>query len=338
MSGTSTHATSPRVGIALAAYEPPIEFFREQLSSIAAQSYAEWFCVIGIDGDARRLMAEPKLAPFVGDSRFVWSPNPERLGHRRNFERTIARAAELGAELIACADQDDIWHPEKIARLVASIAEAGPLSLVHSDMQMLRGERIEHESVWRASKQGVEHDRLDEILVANVVNGCTMLFDAELARRYPVIPASFGFHDHWFAAVASAHGGIHRVDEALMQYRQHGANVVGASEFDWRVRVPGRGTWRSEIDACVARWQRVRERATELASVGIRPGAAQRLMLLSRVDLGALLVLRGIALTWRSPRLSRYLVRLGIGKLASTLGLGRGRNATEAPAEDMTNV
>jgi hypothetical protein len=311
------------VVIALAAYRPNLTYFREQLASIAAQTSREWICVIGIDGDAEALMARPELAEHVADPRFVWRGNPERLGHRRNFERVIAAAAQMGAEYIACADQDDVWHPEKIERLLGRARSLAPLAVVHSDMQLMRDGHIEHESGWRASRQGVEYDHLWQVLVANIVTGCTMLFDAELARRYPTIPESFSFHDHWFAALAAAHGGIHRIDTPLVRYRQHADNVVGTSEFDWGVQVPGPGSWRHEIDACAERWHRVRERASDLSSVGIGLDWSSRIALVSRIDLGLLAMLRGILLMWRAPKLARYLMRLGIGKLASTLGLAR---------------
>lgn len=306
----------------MAVYEPDLRYFAEQLESIRTQSHADWVCLVSCDSQITALRASRILDPYFSDRRFRWEENADRLGHRRNFERAIARAASLDVTIVACADQDDIWHRHKLERLIARIDAAPPLSLVHSDMERLRDGTIEHESVWRASQQSVRHDRLEDVLVTNVVTGCTMLFDVELARRFPVIPESFGFHDHWYAALAAAHGGIHRVDEPLVQYRQHGANVVGTSDFDWRVRLPGLAGVRGELAACAARWSVVRDRIEDLEAVGVRLAGLRRLMLLSPMDLGLSLILRGVILSYRSPKLSRYLIRIGIGKLVALVAPG----------------
>ena len=67
---------------------------------------------------ARRPSGSPSCERLVaGDPRFVVSRSPRRLGFYRNFERALA-LAPAGARHVALADQDDVWHPDKLAVLL----------------------------------------------------------------------------------------------------------------------------------------------------------------------------------------------------------------------------
>ena len=67
--------------------------------------------------------------------------------------------------------------------------------------------------------------------------GCTVLLNrplAELAGRAD--PAAVEMHDWFLAQTAAAFGHIVFLPEALVSYRQHGGNAIGAS----RRSLPGR--------------------------------------------------------------------------------------------------
>lgn len=224
------HATS--VGIALAAYRPEPLTFAEQLRSIQKQTFRDWICVMTFDSPLAELASAPGLAPFREDPRFRWVENPQRLGHKKNFERAIQLALAEGVDAIGCSDQDDVWYPAKIARSVEALRKAGPLSLVHTDMHVLGPDgRIGAQTAWELERRGVQHVSPRDLLVRNVVAGCAMLMDAELVRRFPVIPEGAAYHDHWYALVASVHGGVHAIHEPLYAYRQHAENVLGVTPF-----------------------------------------------------------------------------------------------------------
>jgi hypothetical protein len=62
----------------------------------------------------------------------------------------------------------------------------------------------------------------------------TILMTREAASRALPFPRAIPemLHDWWIALVVSGSGAIVRVDEALLDYRQHQANVVGAKRVD----------------------------------------------------------------------------------------------------------
>lgn len=137
------------------------------------------------------------------------------------------------------SDQDDIWHPDKLAvearamrRLEARYGKALPL-LVHCDMRVVDGAGREiAPSYVRYQKMSPARRQLRQLLVQNNVTGGAMLMNHALVRllvAHPV-PEHAVMHDHWIALVAAAFGRIAYLDRALYDYRQHGDNVLGAKK------------------------------------------------------------------------------------------------------------
>jgi O-antigen biosynthesis protein len=128
-------SAAPEVAICMATHDPPPELFRRQIESIRAQTHDDWLCVISDDcSSAERTAALEDV--LAGDPRFLLSRFPRRLGFYRNFERALA-LAPAGARYVAMADQDDAWHPDKLATLLAAIGDA---RLVYSDARIVTGE------------------------------------------------------------------------------------------------------------------------------------------------------------------------------------------------------
>jgi len=216
-------AAEPLVVICMAAYNPPEELFRVQLDSIRAQTYGNWCCVVSDDCSSR--LGADVIARAVGDDpRFMVSRSPRRLGFYRNFERALT-LAPAEAELVALSDQDDSWHPDKLATLVAALGDA---QLVYSDARVVaRDGAVIADSWWERRRNN--HSDLLSLLVANSVTGAASLLRRELlADALPFPPAQFAhFHDHWLALVALSLGEIAYVDRPLYDYVQHGEASLG---------------------------------------------------------------------------------------------------------------
>jgi glycosyltransferase involved in cell wall biosynthesis len=213
----------PLVAICMATFEPPLELFRRQVDSIRAQTLSDWVCVVSDDcsDPARFAQIEEVLA---GDPRFVLSRSDRRRGFYHNFERALS-LAPAGARYVAMADQDDVWHPDKLATLVAAIGDA---RLIYSDQRIISeaGDLIA-ETYW--GQRGNNHSSMLSLLVANSVTGAASLFPRDLLDdALPFPPAQFAhFHDHWIALTALALGEIRFVDRPLYDYVQHGQATLG---------------------------------------------------------------------------------------------------------------
>lgn len=157
--------------------------------------------------------------------KWVLAWNDHRLGVRRNFEKAISLAS---GRYIATCDQDDVWRKDKLEKLYNYINETG-CSLVHSDTRLI--DNTGHElasSGRRYSDLSRKHYLSEYILGENDVTGCTMMFNSSLKKLIFPFPTHYYYHDQWLAIWACRNGGIGFIDQPLIDYRQHGNNVVAS--------------------------------------------------------------------------------------------------------------
>jgi len=214
---------APAVAICMATHNPPPVLFRRQLESIRAQAHTDWLCVVSDDCSDPEAFAALQ-AEVAGDPRFVVSRSPRRLGFYRNFERALA-LAPAGARFVAPADQDDVWHPDKLAALVAALNGA---ELVYSDARVIgRDGALVSDTYWHRRRNN--HADLLSLLVANSVTGAASLFPRRLLdSALPFPPGQFAhFHDHWLGLCALALGDIAFVERPLYDYVQHDGATLG---------------------------------------------------------------------------------------------------------------
>lgn len=166
-------------------------------------------------------------------------------GAARHFMCALQGAEKLRAQdgaradYVMFADQDDVWHPNKVEKTlhVMQRAErrcgADTALLVHCDMRVTDAAgQVKADSYVRYQQMSPERRRLNQLLVQNNVTGGAMMMNRALVgrlRRHPV-PEHAVMHDHWIALAAAAFGEIVFLDEALYDYRQHDGNVLGASK------------------------------------------------------------------------------------------------------------
>jgi glycosyltransferase involved in cell wall biosynthesis len=225
-------AAAAAVAICMTTFDPPLDLFRRQVESIRAQTYEDWVCIVSDDCSSPAHYAAIQGA-LGDDLRFVLSRAPRRLGFYRNFERALT-LAPAGARYIALADQDDDWHPDKLATLLRDL---GGAQLVYSDARVVDGEgRVQADTYWGTRSNN--HSDLLSLLVANSVTGAASLFPASLLEdALPFPPAQFAhFHDHWLALVALSLGDIAFVQRPLYDYVQHGDATLGHAAAN---RMPG---------------------------------------------------------------------------------------------------
>jgi hypothetical protein len=191
------------VAVCLAVHRPDPELLRRQLDSLEAQTYG-----------ARVLVREDDDAGS---------------GAYRAFERALG-GAPAGARFVAPCDQDDIWHPDKLAALVAALERTGAL-LAYSDLRIVRPDgSVISDTYWTDRDNGWRD--LGDLLATNVVTGATSVLRREVVDlALPFPPEVDGsYHDHWLALCALALGDLAYVDRPLVDYVQHGANLVAHAE------------------------------------------------------------------------------------------------------------
>ena len=219
-------------------------YLQEQLNSIVEQTYTHWLLVAKDDGSTdstvdilyRYCERYPGKVLFLGSS--TQNQGPARM-FSSLVQYILDREQELQLEnyCIAFCDQDDIWRQDKLQRIADCLQaqcgiEAMPPLLIHSDLSVVDecGNTIAPRF---SAYQGVKPRCNDfiELLVHNVVTGCTAVMTPALARVCTPVPGAAYMHDWWFALIASLIGRIHYIDQPLVAYRQHRGNTLGAREF-----------------------------------------------------------------------------------------------------------
>lgn len=196
-------------------------YLRQQLDSICRQTYPNIEIVVVDDCSTD---ATPHILDEYRDRedlRIV--RNPANLGVNANFEQAMRQAR---GELIALADQDDIWHPRKLELLAEQL---GPCSLIYASSELIDAAgkplgRTLHQQLGIRPVQGRPGRAF---FLANCVPGHAMLFRRELLTHALPLPAHT-LYDQWLAFTASRLAGIAYLDRPLVQYRQHSGSVVNA--------------------------------------------------------------------------------------------------------------
>lgn len=207
-------------------------FLREQLDSLAAQSLppAEIVACDDASEDATRDILE-EFARQAGFPVHIHA-NPTALGVARNFELAIGLCS---GGIIALADQDDVWHPDKLARLAAELS-APRVQAVFSDAAVVdSGLAPLGYGMWQRvrftpdkQRRLAQGDGFAVLLKHRVVTGATLAFKSSL--RGVALPIPDGWpHDAWLALIAASQEGLAAIDAPLVAYRQHGANAVGGA-------------------------------------------------------------------------------------------------------------
>ncbi len=210
-----------------------LNFLEEQILSIYNQSLKPTRLIIRDDcsTDGSQQAIEKLSKSFPEWLHLI--PSKTRLGSAANFGFLLQEAR---APYVALADQDDIWHPEKLQicfeqcqNLESRNGKNIPI-LIHSDLTVVskNGSSISPSFL---SIQRLEPDRIsiDQLLLQNVVTGCTIFVNRSLLNHANPIPKNFVLHDLWLALVASRFGIITFIPKALVCYRQHGFNEIGVS-------------------------------------------------------------------------------------------------------------
>ena len=173
--------------------------------------------------------------------------NEKNLRSTKNFEKAIALCT---GDLIFLSDQDDVWMPEKLARIETEFDKNPKIGMVFSNAQIVdENLQATGDDLWSFTFSDERRDAarngkfLDVLLSQNVVTGATMAFRSRYRRSFMPIPGDVPnlIHDGWIALVIAAKAEIAFVDETLVKYRQHAAQQLGidygartAKDFDER--------------------------------------------------------------------------------------------------------
>ncbi|MFM1820452.1 MAG: putative glycosyltransferase [Bacteroidota bacterium] len=209
---------SPLISIVMATYNGE-KYLREQVDSLLAQSYPSLEFVFVDDASSDSSLAILREYALT-DSRIHIVANTVNQGLLSTFETGI-RAAK--GEMIALADQDDVWMSDKISLLAGAI---GSHSMIYADSALTDATGA------RTGKFSDRNHLCDYPTALHYVFGTKAMGHAMLFKR-EIIDIALPFpdyvgHDYILGFAAAALNGVSYFPATLVNYRQHSSNTMGA--------------------------------------------------------------------------------------------------------------
>lgn len=214
----------PRITLLLASYQGAAHL-GAQLDSFAAQDHADWALWVSDDGSTdgtRAIVTGFAAAHPAHEIRLLDGP---RRGAAANFLSLLCHP-DLPAGPVALSDQDDIWYPHKLSHAL--------MALSHLDGPAVYSAQSRHVgpdgTPLGLSRVHSGAPSFGNALVQNRVAGhCAVLSPQALALVRAAGPVDVPFHDWWLYQLITGAGGHVTVSpEVVLDYRQHGQNVLGA--------------------------------------------------------------------------------------------------------------
>lgn len=203
-----------KISIAMATYNGA-EYLQEQLQSFMDQTRQPDELII--TDDCSTDQTETIVRDFARTAPFSvqFHRNEENLGYCGNFNEALMKTT---GDLVFLSDQDDVWFPEKIERMIG-VAERNPHALVvMNDAALTDGDLNE------VGLTKVGQIRSAGLSTTAFVMGCCCGVRRELLSFCMPIPKGIKAHDNWIVYFAEAVNGKVVCDQVLQYYRRHEAN------------------------------------------------------------------------------------------------------------------
>lgn len=195
----------------------------KQLASIAAQRDVDWTLWVSDDGSEDATL--DIIERFARDHRVRIFAGPKR-GAAANFLSLLDRTHEAEGP-VAFSDQDDIWHPMKLARAADALAIArGPAIYAAQSIHIDVSGRELGRSVLTPRGPSFQN-----ALVQNILSGHSIAMNTvacEILRSLGQ-PNGIASHDWWLYQLMTGIGAHVVIDpKAVLYYRQHDQNLRGS--------------------------------------------------------------------------------------------------------------
>lgn len=219
---------TPKIAVLVCVFNGA-RFLPEQIFSLGKQTHPRMDVWVSDDGstDSSKQILLQSAADWR-KGKFYLLDGP-RLGFAENFRSLIINPS-IEADYFAFCDQDDVWHSTKLAKALdwLSKQDKSRPALFASRTRIIddEGNPLGYSPLFGRPPS------FCNALVQSIAGGNTMVMNR--AARELMAQAShrtsFVSHDWWcYLMITGAGGLVHYSPDAQIDYRQHGANLIGAN-------------------------------------------------------------------------------------------------------------
>jgi glycosyltransferase involved in cell wall biosynthesis len=209
-------------------------YIKKQVESILKQTVLPDEIIICDDNSNDDTVSQ--LNTYINPSIKIFV-NDKQLGAVENFKQA-AKLAQHG-NWLAFSDQDDIWVPQKLKKLIDEmqlIDDGITPAMVYSDLAVIdKNDNIISPSFWDRQKIRPDKINLATLLYGNVVTGCTVLINYPMVQELFCMENNDYLHDEWLSLIAYSFGKVKFLNETLVLYRQHENNITFSEDY----KIPG---------------------------------------------------------------------------------------------------
>jgi glycosyltransferase involved in cell wall biosynthesis len=201
-------------------------YLRDQLNSIASQSYTAWKLYVSDDGST------DKTLDILQDYQKAWGKEKLQIikgpgqGFQKNFISLIANK-KIHADFYVLSDQDDVWLSNKISRAISHLKNedlnisqlyCGRSTYVSKNLRLIKESQLFNKP-----------PSFRNAIIQSIAGGNTMAFNQKLKETVMLFThVDVVSHDWWLYILCELSGGRTYYDPtSFILYRQHESSLIG---------------------------------------------------------------------------------------------------------------
>ncbi len=224
-------AEKPLVSIVMATYNGE-KYLEKQLNSLCQLTYENIELIISDDGSTDNTLSI--IERYSDRLNISVYHNDGVHGTTTNFENGLNH---INGEYVALCDQDDIWMPDHIEKLLWQIDD---FDIIHGRLTVIdENDKFHPASIMHTNYEisKVQYTSVEDYLEVPRMLGCASLIRASALKSCLPFPKEIPYHDWWITIKCIMDGkGICFTDEIVTKYRQHGENTA-YSEYQDGTRI-----------------------------------------------------------------------------------------------------
>lgn len=225
------------ISVAMTTYNGE-KYIKQQIESILSQSTAIDELIICDDISTDRTA---EVINAIGDNRIRFIVNEKNLGFIENFHKAISHT---NGDYIFLADQDDIWEPNKVERILETMKETNATAIC-TNYKLIdeNGDSLGDKKNYNipsfviTASEYIHKITFPMLAYDNLVQGCTYCFTKEIKELFLKVNNKSVAHDYQIMLIAANLGGAYFLNEELVQYRLHSSNTIGFSKGNSKIEL-----------------------------------------------------------------------------------------------------